>query len=96
MEQNKEAYSMLISIKNYLVTRHRVPHTFQDSYRQIIIYCLPFYSHAPQLMRELQKSIPVRNRVCHFKPVTWQDVVLLKSICDSLQISQSTKVGMRR
>lgn len=94
MNRNATAYSLLFVIHTHLADKHHVPTHISDSYRHTINHILPFYANSPRLSDQLQKSIPVRNRVCHFKPVTWQDVVLLKSICDSLHINQSKKVGI--
>lgn len=96
MNRNTSAYSLLFAIHSYLAAKHYVPTHISDSYRHTINHILPFYANSPSLSDQLQKSIPVRNRVCHFKPVTSQDLILLKSICASLHISQSTKVGIRR
>ncbi|MFB4260539.1 hypothetical protein ACE106_15455 [Shouchella clausii] len=96
MNRNATAYSLLFAIHSHLGAKHHVPTHISDSYRHTINHILPFYANSPRLSDQLQKSIPVRNRVCHFKPVTRQDIVLLTSICSSLHISQSTKVGMRR
>lgn len=94
MNRNATAYSLLYAIHSHFVVKHHVPTHISDSYRHTINHILSFYANSPRLSDQLQKSIPVRNRVCHFKPVTWQDVVLLKSICDSLHINQSKKVGI--
>ncbi|MFB4260781.1 hypothetical protein [Shouchella clausii] len=96
MHKNATAYTILFAIHSHLAAKHHVPTHISDSYRHTINHILPFYANSPRLSDQLQKSIPVRNRVCHFKPLTRQDLILLKSICASLHISQSTKVGMRR
>lgn len=96
MNRNATAYSLLYAIHSHLAAKHHVPTHISDSYRHTINHILSFYANSPRLSDQLQKSIPVRNRVCHFKPVTRQDIILLTSICSSLHISQSTKVGMRR
>lgn len=96
MNRNTSAYSLLFTIHCHLVQKHHVPNNYSDSYRLTISHILPFYAHNQPLANQLQKSIPIRNKVCHFKLVTSQDLILLKSICASLHISQSMKVGIRR
>lgn len=96
MHKNATAYIILFAIHTHLVQKHQVPTYISESYRLTISHVLPFYRHNPSLVSQLQKSIPIRNKVCHFKLVTSQDLILLKSICASLHISQSTKVGIRR
>ncbi|XOQ12622.1 MAG: Abi-like protein [Shouchella clausii] len=90
MNRNATAYTILFAIHRHLVTKHRVPPHINDSYRLTISHILPFYDHNPQLANQLQRSIPIRNKVCHFKPATHQDLILLKSICVSLKINSNT------
>ncbi|MFP7287977.1 hypothetical protein SFC15_17315 [Shouchella clausii] len=96
MNRNATAYSLLYAIHSHFVVKHHVPTHISDSYRHTINHILPFYASSPRLYDQLQKSISVRNRVCHFKPVTRQDLILLETICRNLYISHSKKVGMRR
>lgn len=91
MNRNATAYTLLFAIHRHLETKHRVPPHISDSYRLTISHILPFYDHNPQLANQLQRSIPIRNKVCHFKPATHQDLILLKSICVSLKINTTAK-----
>lgn len=94
MNRNATAYSLLFTIHAHLIQKHHVPSHLSDSYRLTITHALPFYAYDPHLADQLQKSILIRNRVCHFKPISSRDVLLLKSLCDSLHINQSKKVGI--
>lgn len=95
MNRNAAAYSLLFAIHRHLAAKHHVPTHISDSYRLTIIHILPFYTSSPRLYDQLQKSIPVRNRVCHFRAVTRQDLVLLKSICSSLKINTTILAAHR-
>lgn len=91
MHKNATAYTILFAIHSHLAAKHHVPTHISDSYRHTINHILSFYTSSPKLSDQLQKSIPVRNRVCHFKPVTSQDLILLKSICVSLKIKTAAR-----
>lgn len=91
MNKNATAYTLLFSIHSHLAAKHHVPTHISDSYRHTINHILPFYARDLGLTEQLQKSILVRNRVCHFKPVTRQDIILLTSICSSLKINATAR-----
>lgn len=93
MNRNASAYSLLFAIHSHLAAKHRVPPHTSESYRLTISHILPLYAHNPQLANQLQKSIPIRNKVCHFKLVTNQDLILLKSICVSLKINTTIRAA---
>ncbi|WP_156320918.1 hypothetical protein [Bacillus sp. JCM 19041] len=89
--RNSRAYLLLFHIHRHLTEKHNVPLHIQASYTETIHYIIPFY---PNLADQLQKSIPIRNRVCHFISISSKELHLIEQIAKSLQISQSTKVGM--
>lgn len=94
MNRNAKAYTLLFAIHTHLAAKHQVPTHINDSYRHMINHILLFYANSPRLTDQLQKSIPVRNRVCHFKPISRQDLVLLKSICSSLKINSNARYAV--
>lgn len=95
MHKNATAYTILFAIHSHLAAKHHVPTNISDSYRLTISHILPFYAHNQPLANQLQKSIPIRNKVCHFKLVTSQDLILLKSICVSLKINTTIRAAHR-
>lgn len=89
MKRNETAYSLLFTIHSHLSIKHNVPDYIKGSYRLTIEYVLPFYFNSPILADKIQKSTLIRNRVCHFKPIRDEDVILLKSICNKLNINRA-------
>ncbi|PAD10212.1 hypothetical protein CHH78_02535 [Shouchella clausii] len=91
MNKNTTAYSLLYTIHDHLATKHHVPSHMLDSYRQTIIYVVPFYTHTPRVIELLNQSIRIRNKVCHFQPTSQKDIKILQLLCNELQVPLTAK-----
>lgn len=96
MHKNAIAYTILFAIHTHLVQKHHVPPYISESYRLTVSHVLPFYRHNPSLVSQLQKSIPIRNKVCHFVSISPKELNLIEHLGRSFHINQSKKVGIRR
>lgn len=94
MNKNTTAYSLLFTVHDHLATKHNVPSHILDSYRYTIAYVVPFYS--PRIIELLNQSIRIRNKVCHFRPLTNKDVRVLQLLCKELKLTPNTEKSFLR
>ncbi|WP_059103119.1 hypothetical protein [Shouchella shacheensis] len=87
MNNNTAAYDLLFKMHRMLVRHYRVPDESKDSYKLTIAHVLHMYSNRfpPELASDLKKTNYVRNRVCHFSPISNADLLLVEKTASRIK-----------
>ncbi|EZH64728.1 hypothetical protein DH09_19615 [Bacillaceae bacterium JMAK1] len=87
IENNVKGYNYLISIYMVMESKFEIPIERKNSYRDTVDYITHKYemSIPYNVKLDLVKSKKVRNDICHFKPISKKEIMLLASLEKDIQ-----------
>ncbi len=86
MKREIESFANLWSIHDAIIERYPNAIIHYGNYNQVVNYALYNYGFAfsEQQKRDLQHSVSIRNDICHFRHISYNDLVTLKRLSSSL------------
>ena len=86
MRREFTAFAYLWSIHDAIIDRYPNANSHYGNYNQVVNYALYNYGFAftEQQKRDLQQSVSMRNDICHFRHISYDDLVTLKRLSSSL------------
>ncbi len=86
MKRNAEALCFLWTIHDHFIARYPTVKEFEGNYNQVVNFVLRNYPFTltERQKRDLKRSVSLRNDVCHFRHISYDDLVTLKRLSSSL------------
>ncbi|WDF02976.1 hypothetical protein [Shouchella hunanensis] len=86
MKREFEAFAYLWSIHDAIIERYPNASSHYGNYNQVVNYALYNYGFAytEQQKRDLHQSVSIRNDICHFRHISYNDLELLNRLSSSL------------